>query len=81
MFVSVSASFLAYANLKCSKFSPEEGSFLAIPSNKTLLGTNLCRAATVLTRFSAAWTPVLVQIILHVVIISYFYTATINETR
>ena len=53
MFVSPSGSFLAYANLRCSSFSPEEGVYMAIPSDKTLLRTKLYRVAIVLTRFSA----------------------------
>ena len=53
MLVSPSVSFMAYANLRCSNFSAEEGMFLAIPSDKTFLRTKLSRVATVLTRFSA----------------------------
>ena len=47
MLLSPSVSFLAYVKLRCSNFIPEDEYLLAIPLDKTLFRTKLCRVATV----------------------------------
>ena len=50
MLLSPSVLFLAYAKLRYSNFSLEDGYLSAISTDKTLLRTKLCRVATVSDR-------------------------------